>query len=745
MTGSAISNFHPTIFLSEIFPLQLSKPEILCFRLTPDFKEESRQIGNRLSFHLSRKFPDVTVSWHHGDFFALAKPKQAMPSSEEWKMALEIIRAEVPDLSDRPWGIQWVRHPELAPILLARLACQILQTDCRFDESPISPITQQTQGAMVKRKVEFWPETIELEGNSRPAISLSARSTILFKGNLADFFQRHPDRHKPEEILIGLHVQDNETGGHGVIAEITGTIGSKRTELLTQATGATSKQALQEAPDEQFVVGVQFGKNPKVYEYAMAALRPRITADTEIRFGVQYGQLLRETKIRYKERQKLRESYTAKAKQTLKNYGFDLECGIHSGKFKSLFWQPKTALEQTPLLFGNNFVGTQNQIFSGLKKGGVYRKHSAYDSRPINIVALKLIDFKVDRFLSGIEHCFKQFGFEKPVMGKELLSVNGSGAIARRELEKTLNKIAALSPDIVLIFLPEDDRNADSNDGGSLYHFAYAQLLRRQIASQFIYEDTLKRLQQPSYILNQVVPGILAKLGNLPFVLAEPLEIADYYVGLDVSRLSKGRLAGTMNVCASIRLYGQNGEFLRYKLEDGLLEGEEIPQRLLERMLPADELEGKTVLIYRDGRFCGREVSHLLERASAIGSKFILVECIKSGVPRLYQYHRNEKILAAPDVGLALCTSHREAILITTKVPQKVGLARPLRLRVHEDGHPASIESVLETTLKLTLLHHGALKTPRLPMPLYGADRMAYLKLNGIYPSLMEGDRQFWL
>ena len=51
----------------------------------------------------------------------------------------------------------------------------------------------------------------------------------------------------------------------------------------------------------------------------------------------------------------------------------------------------------------------------------------------------------------------------------------------------------------------------------------------------------------------------------------------------------------------------------------------------------------------------------------------------------------------------------------------------------------------IDATLKLTLLHHGALKTPRLPMPLHGADRMAYLRLNGIYPSFLEGDRQFWL
>ncbi|MCY7322073.1 MAG: stem cell self-renewal protein Piwi, partial [Phormidesmis sp. CAN_BIN36] len=269
-----------------------------------------------------------------------------------------------------------------------------------------------------------------------------------------------------------------------------------------------------------------------------------------------------------------------------------------------------------------------------------------------------------------------------------------------------------------------------------------SQLLRRQIASQFIYEETLKTVAS-GQILNQVVPGILAKLGNLPYVLAEPLAIADYCVGLDVSRVNKRRQVGTMNACASVRLYGSHGNFVRYRLEDGLIEGEEIPQRFLERLFPATELEGKTVLIYRDGFFCGQEVRNLLDRASAIASRFILVECRKSRVPRLYTV--KDQVLAAPEIGQALFLSERDAILITTKVSPNVGLARPLRLTIHPDGHQVSIEQVIDTTLKLTLLHHGALKAPRLPMPLYGADRMAGLRLNGIYPSVLDGDRQFWL
>jgi hypothetical protein len=95
---------------------------------------------------------------------------------------------------------------------------------------------------------------------------------------------------------------------------------------------------------------------------------------------------------------------------------------------------------------------------------------------------------------------------------------------------------------------------------------------------------------------------------------------------------------------------------------------------------------------------------------------------------------------------LALRLSAREVILVTTEVKsENMGLPLPLRLRINEEGHQVSIEDLVETTLKLTLLHHGSLKEPRLPIPLFGSDRMAYRRLQGIYPGGLEGDRQFWL
>ena len=109
-------------------------------------------------------------------------------------------------------------------------------------------------------------------------------------------------------------------------------------------------------------------------------------------------------------------------------------------------------------------------------------------------------------------------------------------------------------------------------------------------------------------------------------------------------------------------------------------------------------------------------------------------------------YNWQQQVIKAPTKGLALRLSAREVILVTTQLKsENMGLPLPLRLKIHEAGHQVSIEDLVKTTLKLTLLHHGSLREPRLPIPLFGSDRMAYRRLQGIYPGALDGDRQFWL
>ncbi|MCU0543767.1 MAG: stem cell self-renewal protein Piwi [Oscillatoriaceae cyanobacterium Prado104] len=753
-----------TTYLSEIFQLSISQPNLICFRLSP---EVDRKLGNRFSWRFSQKFPDAIVIWEDKYFWVLAKPNQTMPDYGTWRTALnEILEDLKEDIGDRSYSIQWVSKPEPTDSILAQLAVRILQIRRTF--SPADTVwSDRDNRVAVKREANFWAENFEFQGIIHPAIVLTPHSYFTFNGNLSEFYENHPYRHKTQELLVGLKVRDIEKNSSATITNIVGLMGDegRREKLIHKAKGAISKQKLIEAPDEQPVVAVQFGKEAKEYEYPMAALAPCITKDTAHKFEVEYGDLLKHTKIPYLVRKNCLTSYKQKAGEHLAEYGFQLGDSINSRQQPQLFRSLPFPLDETKLLFGKdgsgqNVVGKRSGVLkSGLSKGGVYRKHKEYEKqgREIRISVLKVGDYKVNLALfEQIYQRLKQYKFESiPLINPNTHNVDDRVKIvptdglspdeAKAKVEQAIDELLVIPPDLVLTFLPQSDRHADNSEDGSLYAFISSRLLRRGIASQVIYEDTLKDTSNWGNMLNQVIPGILAKLGNLPFILAEPLEIADYFIGLDISRTPKKKGTGSLNVCASVRLYNKQGEFIGYRLEDALTEGEEINKRTLERFLPAAELSGKTVLIYRDGNFCGSEIKHLRDRSKAIGSNFILVECIKSGIPRLYNFEQS--VLKAPKKGLSLRLSSHEVILVTTDVKsEKMGLPYPLRLRVIPDeGQQVSLDLLVEATLKLTLLHHGALKEPRLPVPLYGSDRIAYRRLQGISPGALDGDKQFWL
>ncbi len=733
--------------LSEIFLLGYDALNLFSFRLSP---RTDREDGLRLGYRFSRYLPDAVVVWKEGLFFGLAKQGHPLPTDAELVEALAYIHREIFEASDPEWRFQRSLNPSVTSDIIATLAEQILSVNQPF--KPKTVLSEQS--VEVRRRVDFGAETVELDQTLQPALALSPRSRITFRGTLNDFLANHPYRQNPEKLLVGLKVETLDTDSTAIIEEIVGTIAEHRDSLLVKASGAISRKALSDAPDEQPVVAVRFGQNSKrLYPYAMAAIRPCITAETANQLDIDFASLIEATKIRYQERQVLLKEYSNVAKQALIPYGIQFCKAINGRDNSDLFWLPDRPIEQTPILFGRGVQGIYSSILKGLASGGVYQRHPDFQAsteRSIRIAVLNLLKTeRIGNFIKQVEQQVERYGFSSLQLNPnpEAIAVeNWNSPEGRAILEEQLDDLMIIKPDLMFVFLPQIDRGSDDDDSGSLYHRIYSRLLRRQIASQFIYEDTLRKVES-RHVLNQVMLGVLAKVGNIPFVLTDPLRVADVFIGLDVARTNKKRLAGSMNACAGICLYGNRGEFIRAKSEDAPIEGEEIPQRFLEALLPAGELRGKTVLIYRDGRFCGDEVTHLLNWARAIQSRFILVECRKSGTSKLYGLQRlastTHRSITSPTRGLGLKLSKHEAILVTTQVIEKIGVPRPLRLTVRPEGYQVQIEQILDATLKLTLLHHGALKPPRLPMLLHGADRLADLRLNGVY--VPECDRQFWL
>lgn len=735
-------NSPQTHHISEISQIIIENPTIEYFTLSEQIE---RNEENRISYHLTCNLEKVLIIWEEKKFYALYQPNTDLLTEEEWQNALIQVFTQLPEIGDIHW--QFEKEEDLvsniSPYISAKFATQALSRNY------LSKIdVYSNKKVKVIRQADYWAERVSLKGQEYPAIALTIKSQISYQGNLLSYYDSQED--KTENNFIGMEVKNLgfDNSGNGRIIGFRGLIKNRRQELLQKPNiTARSKEALEKASENQPIVAVKFGKKKQEYHFPLAALSPALTRETALKFGVDWGTLLKKSKIEHSQRQKLLTSYKNEIEPILKQYNITVEKNINTFKYPENFIQ-LDSLDKNKLLFGKNHVTTAKSILSGLKRGGVYQRHKVYQDeyRIIRLSVFTVIDNKRYSIpIQPVKQRLFEYGFDSELINNCEVNILGFTDIqARIKVEQEVAKFLALPTDIILVGLPTRDEN--NKDELSLYTRIYSTTLRRKIPTQFIYENTILRNSSEKnlrYLLNQLIPGILAKLGNIPYVLKETLNLADCYIGFDVARLPKEKNLGTMNACASIRMYGKQGEFIRYHLRDSLIAGEEIPKSTLETLLPSSELTGKIVLILRDGRFVGEEIANLVDWAKEIKAQFILVECKKNPVPRLYNWEN--KALKEPNRGLLLKLSETSGILVTTQVKEKIGLSRPLRLIIRPEGKQASIKDVADIVFKFTLLHYGSLNTTRTPMPIYASDRIGYLRLNGIYPSDMIGDKQFWL
>ncbi len=288
------------------------------------------------------------------------------------------------------------------------------------------------------------------------------------------------------------------------------------------------------------------------------------------------------------------------------------------------------------------------------------------------------------------------------------------------------------SPDILLALFPDEY----DDDEDSAYNRFKSITVGRGIPSQVVYASTLDN----RYAVANIVLGILGKTGNTPFILAKPLDYADIVVGIDIARERKKRLAGSINATAVARIYFSNGEFVRYVIHDAPLEGETVPEHVLQSLFPLKEFKDRKVVIHRDGYFRGDEKRALRSWATKIGAEFYLVEILKTGSPRIYAANGGGTQL--PPKGSAFKLNENEALLVSSLPPFQNATPQPLHIRTEQ---PFSIEQAVDSVLRLTLLHYGSLRPPRLPVTIHYSDRIAYLVLRGIKPKELEGNIPFWL
>jgi hypothetical protein len=356
------------------------------------------------------------------------------------------------------------------------------------------------------------------------------------------------------------------------------------------------------------------------------------------------------------------------------------------------------------LRFGDGRVLShdERQLMSALREGGPYQRAEAFPAGStlrISVVPGLDISTLAVSFWLALKRELAHFGLEMVITGEEIIKGQG-----RAEIERALDRLTATPTDLVLAHQPDSWRA-----GGDGYNNFKSLTVGRGIPSQVVHRLTLVN----RYALPNIVLGVLAKTGHIPFVLAEPLPYADLVVGIDIARRRKTRLAGSLNATAVARVYLASGELLRYGIHDAHLEGETVPEAVLQALFPTAECQGKRIVVHRDGYFRGGEKRALQAWGEAIGADFLLVEVIKSGSPRLYSWNG---LVKAPAFGTAFRISDHEALVVSNPPPHRVGTPQPLRIR---STSPFPIEQAIHSVLSLSLLHYGSLRAPRLPVTLH--------------------------
>jgi len=700
----------PAVF-TEVFPIEVgSLPSLSTYKLNISGNANITTIGGKLSYRLRSKFGGRWV-WTSNHLLTDS------PNSEIMSVVQELWK-EQPDIFKHLQGVQsdnWKPSPQAQAEFVARGLVPELHKS-------INTILAQNSEDIGNARVERVYSTRGWVVDSNPAISISVASRLIYKQDLKTYIANNKQQDL-KALITGLWVAEKTGTLKGEIVDLVGQLKEERNQLSHLTQREEMQDLISNAPDDEFVVWVLAGRNE--YKYIVSSLRIILRTEDLKRFRINPKKALNTLQIEPKNRAQLVKAISDLLKQN--GYVGNAYNSIGHSKLFS------TNQEFTPILrFGNGqtheFDG--KTLMNNLRTCGVFKKNINLADSNIQLGVVNALAKEVSQnFMVELQEQLAPIGFKVRLAGEQFVK-----NVSRSSLEQAVNILEKNNPDILLGLFP-DEYSDDEEDWGSYHHFK-SLTVGRGISSQVVNSSTLNK----RYAFGNIVLGILGNTGNIPFVLAEPLPYADLVVGIDIARERKKHLAGSINATAIARIYFNDGNFLRYVIHDAPLEGETIPENVLQALFPANEFDGKRVVIHRDGYFRGQESASLKSWAKHLGAEFNLVEVIKSGTPRLYNTESRQ--IQRPEKGDLFKLSSTEAFVVSSPPPFGGSTPLPLRIRTQK---PFDIDRAVHSVLALTILHYGSLLPPRLPVTIHYSDRIAYLALRGIKPKILDGFIPFWL
>ena len=372
----------------------------------------------------------------------------------------------------------------------------------------------------------------------------------------------------------------------------------------------------------------------------------------------------------------------------------------------------KHTLPKPRFIFGNS--KKHSSILYGLPENG------SYENREINI--MYFIDPNILKNKSKYDKMLKfslnleQFSKDMGVVlnrQKSNVSFKSINIDNKDKFECDIRRIVDNYKNPVIVIM--DDENCEK------YYSSIKKIFgnKHNIATQFISFSTLNYNEKnKNAVLLNILLGIYGKSGIQPWILDGQLT-ADCYIGLDVSRENK------LNTAGIIQIVGKDGRILKSKSLTSPQSGEKINTDTIreifyEAVASYEKIYNeypKHIVIHRDG-ISREELDILKETAKNLDIKFEYVEITKNVNRRIATFKTSDGLWET-EMG-SYYTKENFAYIVTTNPYEKIGMAKPLRIkRVHGEQ---TMDKIVEDVYKLSFMHIGSILKSRLPVTTHYAD-----------------------
>ncbi|MCU0499053.1 MAG: hypothetical protein MUF87_17005 [Anaerolineae bacterium] len=627
-------------------------------------------------------------------------------------MALEGLREEDPDL------LGWIESIEADLAWTAtptEIADFVIRACLPVHEAAFNAALQKFQvelkgGMRIERAYKATAWTIL----GQPCLAFAPTARVICDQTAQQFVDHKGD----PKVLIGLRVSDKTGSFTGEIVKIIGTVGERREALLKQARKEALQRLITQAPDEEIALRVQSGD--KKYDYPARALELLVRPNDFALFGLDpkvIDPILRPDPFTRSQMVKALSEVAKNAQLVGKAF--------NAKENKELFRSP----EFEPYL---RFAKNRSRPFVPSKMAydfvqcGAYHLRAAFRDQAIRVCVVNALPMKIEDFIEAMQRQLgRNFDFKIEVVRERKVRV-----VSLSNLEGAVKAIEKDTPDMILAFIPDEHQDSPEN------YPAYVKSLTlgRGIPAEVIFESTLDDPES----MPAIIMGILAKTGNTPFALADPLDFADFVVGLDL-------IDDESTMTAIARVYRASGEFVRYAVRSTPIATNTPPFVLLRDLFPQRDFANKRVVIHYDGRIPDQVRQALSLWGQALQAAFYPVEIVRRGAPRLYALEGGKII--APSWGAYFRLSPQEAFVILSAEDGEPGAQghtpTPQPVQVIASG--ITIEQAIRSLQLWTLLYYIAGERQRIPVTTYNAGELAYwLRKGGTFVSA-EGEVPFWL